>query len=88
VKVVSWRGIHRRRMWLGVLSDQAGKLEVTKVSNELKRFFEDESGPELVEWAVVTVILILASFATYQLIGQQLTRILNRILEALQSIGE
>jgi len=75
-------------MWLGVLSDQAGKLEVTKVSNELKRFFEDESGPELVEWAVVTVILILASFATYQLIGQQLTRILNRILEALQSIGE
>ena len=65
-----------------------GELEVTTVIKELKRFLGDESGPELVEWAVVTVILILASFATYQLIGQQLTRILNRILEALQSIGE
>ena len=54
---------------------------------ELKRFVEDETGPELVEWAVVTVILILASFATYQLIGQELTRILNKVLEALQSIG-
>ena len=54
---------------------------------ELRRFFKDDSGPELVEWAVVTVILILASFATYQLIGQELTRILNKILEAMQSIG-
>ena len=55
---------------------------------ELRRFVRDGSGPELVEWAVVTVILILASFATYQLIGQQLTRILERILEALNSIGQ
>ena len=54
---------------------------------KLKKFFEDESGPELVEWAVVTVVLILATFAILQLIGGELTRIYNKILETLQSIG-
>lgn len=54
---------------------------------ELKKFFEDETGPELVEWAVVTVVLILATFAVLQLIGGELTRIYNKILETLQSIG-
>ncbi|MCG2767514.1 MAG: hypothetical protein L6435_03935 [Anaerolineae bacterium] len=54
---------------------------------ELKRFFEDETGPELVEWAVVTVVLILATFAVLQLIGGELTRIYNKILETLVSIG-
>ena len=53
----------------------------------LKRFFEDETGPELVEWAVVTVVLILATFAILQLIGGELTRIYNIILETLHGIG-
>ena len=54
---------------------------------ELKRFLRDESGPELIEWAVVTVILILATFAILQLIGGELSRIYNRILDTLKSIG-
>ena len=53
----------------------------------LKRFYRDETGPELVEWAVVTVVLILATFAILQLIGGELTRIYNKILEVLKSIG-
>jgi Flp pilus assembly pilin Flp len=57
------------------------------VFEELKRFAKDETGPELIEWAVVTVVLILATFAILQLIGGQLTRIYNKILETLQSIG-
>jgi len=57
------------------------------VIEALKRFVKDESGPELVEWAVVTVVLILATFAILQLIGGELTRIYNKILETLQSIG-
>lgn len=54
---------------------------------ELKRFLADESGPELVEWAVVTVILILATFAILQAIGGELTRIYNVIKDTLAGIG-
>jgi len=57
------------------------------VIQELRRFFADESGPELVEWAVVTVILILATFAILQSIGGELTNIYNQILTALRSVG-
>jgi len=57
------------------------------VIQELKRFLKDESGPELVEWAVVTVILILATYAILQLIGGELSRIYNVILDALRGIG-
>jgi len=62
-------------------------MEVTTVITELKRFLADETGPELIEWAVVTVVLILATFATLRLIGDELTNIYNRILETLQSLG-
>ncbi|MCD6519101.1 MAG: hypothetical protein J7M05_04155 [Anaerolineae bacterium] len=54
---------------------------------ELRRFFQDESGPELVEWAVVTVILILATFAILQAIGNELTRIYQTIRDTLAGIG-
>jgi len=54
---------------------------------ELVRFYKDESGPELVEWAVVTVILILATFAILQAIGGELSRIYGTIRDTLASIG-
>ena len=54
---------------------------------ELKRFLRDESGPELIEWAVVVVILILATFAILQLIGGELSRLYNVILNTLTGIG-
>ena len=62
-------------------------MEVDTVMQELRRFFADESGPELVEWAVVTVILILATFAILSSIGDELTRIYQRILDTLAGIG-
>ncbi len=33
------------------------------------RFYQDESGPELLEWVVVTLILILALYALLQAFG-------------------
>ena len=54
---------------------------------DLKRFYQDESGPELVEWAVVTVILILATYAILSAIGDELTRIYNVIRDTLAGIG-
>ena len=62
-------------------------MEGISVMQELKKFLADESGPELVEWAVVTVILILATFAILQAIGGELTRIYNTIKDTLASIG-
>lgn len=54
---------------------------------ELRSFLKDESGPELVEWAVVTVILILATFAILSAIGGELTRIYTVIRDTLSGIG-
>lgn len=53
---------------------------------ELKRFWQDESGPELVEWAVVTVILILATYVILGQIGDELGAIYQRIREVLQQV--
>ena len=53
---------------------------------ELKRFLGDERGPELVEWAIVTVILVLATWLILQAIGDQLTSIYREILRILNQI--
>ncbi len=68
---------------------QAGTSERKEVNSrmrELRRFLSDESGPELVEWAVVTVILILATYLILQAIGDQLGAIYNQILGVLKNI--
>jgi len=38
----------------------------------IKRFWNDESGPELVEWAVVTIILLVAAVVLYVAVGKAL----------------
>ena len=61
-------------------------MEVSSVIQELKRFVADESGPELVEWAVVTVILILATYAILQSIGGELNAIYQTIRDTLVDV--
>ena len=36
----------------------------------LNRFWNDETGPELVEWAVVTIILLVAAVVLYIAVGK------------------
>jgi Flp pilus assembly pilin Flp len=57
-----------------------------KEMKEIKRFLADESGPELVEWAVVTMILILATYLVLRAIGGSLNEIYQRILGVLDEI--
>jgi hypothetical protein len=45
----------------------------------LHRFLPDESGPELVEWALVTVVLLLAT-------GLLLSQIYDQVIEVLVGI--
>jgi len=40
--------------------------------DEFQRFLADDSGPELVEWAVVTVVLLLATVLILVAIGDVL----------------
>jgi Flp pilus assembly pilin Flp len=54
----------------------------------LKRFWQDESGPELVEWAVVTIILLVAAVVTYQFIGDQLQTTLESIRAWIECAAE
>ncbi len=52
---------------------------------EFKRFIYDESGPELIEWAVVTIILLLATIVILGAIRGALADIYRNILTYLQS---
>ena len=58
------------------------------MSEELKRFLKDEDGAELVEWAVVTIILLAASVVALTEIGDELYRIFSNILDQLERIPE
>jgi hypothetical protein len=53
---------------------------------EQMRFFKDESG-EIVDWVVLTAILILTTFLTLKAIGTRLDALLKQILDALGQIG-
>ncbi len=55
---------------------------------ELRLFLTDESGAELVEWAVVTLILLGATAAVLIAIGDELERIFTSILNQLERIPE
>ena len=52
---------------------------------EFKRFVQDDSGPELIEWAVVTVILLLATILILGAIGDSLSTIYNKIFGFLEN---
>lgn len=53
---------------------------------DLQGFLRDETGPELVEWAVVTIILLVATVAAYRIVGDKLKEILDRIGEILDAV--
>lgn len=59
----------------------------------IKRFWNDESGPELVEWAVVTIILLVAAVVLYVAVGKALGGVicavhcwLNKVREGSSTI--
>jgi len=56
------------------------------VIEELQRFLRDEAGPELVEWAVVTIVLLAATVLVLIAIGDELKRIFQGILDELQRV--
>lgn len=58
------------------------------MTQELRRFLRDETGPELVEWAVVTMILLVAAVAAYRVVGDNLRDILDKIAEVLVAVRE
>ncbi|MBK6769395.1 MAG: hypothetical protein IT332_04725 [Ardenticatenales bacterium] len=44
-----------------------------------KRFWQDETGPELVEWALVTIILVVATLVLYAAVGRTIGTVLCAI---------
>jgi len=58
---------------------------------ELQRFWKDEAGPELVEWAVVTIILLVATIFVLREVGKELNStydLIKRWIEAARTGGE
>ena len=54
----------------------------------LQRFWKDESGPELVEWAVVTIILLLAAVVLYIAVGKALGTVICSVKCWIQSVTD
>jgi len=54
----------------------------------LSRFWRDESGPELVEWAVVTIILLVAAVVLYVAVGRALGGVLCSIYCWIASVRD
>jgi len=50
---------------------------------ELRRFLLDESGPELVEWAMVTMVLLLATGLILIQIYDEVIRVMEGLLQQL-----
>jgi len=53
---------------------------------KLHRFTSDESGQTVVEYALVVVVILLASYLIMQAIGDELSNILNEILSILREV--
>ena len=56
------------------------------MSEELKRFTKDDSGPEFVEWVLVTIILILAIYAILQALGPDIQAFFDTIATKLGEV--
>lgn len=54
--------------------------------NHIRRFWNDEAGPELVEWAVVTIILLVAAVILYVAVGKALGAVICSIFCWLRAI--
>ncbi len=52
----------------------------------IKRFWNDESGPELVEWAVVTIILLVAAVVLYIAVGRALGAVICSVKCWLEAV--
>lgn len=50
---------------------------------ELARFVHDDAGPELVEWAVITVIILVATLAVLVVLRGAVTDTLANLFQAL-----
>ena len=53
---------------------------------KLRKFKSDESGQTVVEYALVVVVILLASYLIMQAIGDELSNILNEILSILRQV--
>jgi Flp pilus assembly pilin Flp len=56
------------------------------MNRALKTFWNDESGAEFVEWAVVVIILLVAAVVVYRLVGDELANILEKIADYLEAV--
>lgn len=52
----------------------------------LRQFLRDESGVEIIEWVIVTVILTLAVYAILQAVGPELIRSVRSAGDFLRSL--
>lgn len=53
----------------------------------MKNIYKNERGATAVEYAMIIGLIALISFAVYKLLGEQVRRIINLMVEKLQGIN-
>jgi Flp pilus assembly pilin Flp len=56
-----------------------------KLKNMFRRLWKEERGQDLVEYALLMVLLVLTAVATLQTLGQALTTTFQNAINALKS---
>ncbi len=51
--------------------------------NELRRFYDEEGGTEVIEWAVVALVLLASTILVIAAVGNQLRLVLCNMLVSL-----
>lgn len=54
---------------------------------KLNKIYRDEMGATAVEYAMIIGLIALISFAVYKLLGEQVKRIINLMVEKLSGIN-
>jgi Flp pilus assembly pilin Flp len=60
---------------------------MTQLINRLRMFAKDESGQDLLEYALLVALIALIAFAAVQLAGQSVSTIFTSIANALSGVA-
>ncbi len=53
---------------------------VTRCANAAGRFFGDERGAELVEWSILTVVVVIVGYAILAAVREEVSAVFTRLL--------
>ncbi len=58
------------------------------MKNFLLKLWKDDDGAEMVEWAIVVGLVVLASIGAYTLMGDSVSKVTQKIADSLSDVAK